>query len=290
MIFSTQNEVLVNRFGEIKACDMLMDAGYKAIDFTFYDEKTAFAMKSDYKAIARELRARADARGVIFNQSHAPFGKGHDHYTNETVPKRFPRIFETSALLGVKQVVVHPVQIRPYYGHEKELFEHNVKFYKELAPLAKKYGVKIAIENMWMRHPVSGKIIDDICADPKELADMYDALNDDEAFTVCLDIGHVALCGREPSNAINILGHDRLGALHVHDVDYVEDCHTLPGMEKIKWNSVCEALGEINYKGELTLEADMFLMRYDDEFLPTAVRFMAEVAKNLADKVDKYRK
>ncbi len=288
MIFSTQNEVLVSRFGEIKACDMLMDAGYKAIDFTFYDEKRAFALKDGYKELAKELRLRADSRGVIFNQGHAPFGGGFDHYTKETVPK-FPRIFETFQLLGVKQAVVHPVQIRPYFGREKEIFDYNVKFFKDLSPIAKEYGVKIAIENMWMRHPISNKIIDDICANPQELADLYDALDDEKAFTICLDVGHIPLCGREPANAIKLLGHDRLGALHVHDVDYITDCHTLPGMEKINWDSVCRALGEIDYKGEFTLEADNFLINYSDDFLPTAVRFMADVAKHLSDKVDEYR-
>ncbi len=288
MIFSTQNDVAVSRFGEIKGCDMLMDAGYKAIDFTFYNADKAFVVKEGYKELAKELKARADARGVIFNQSHSPFGGGFEHYKNVIIPQ-LERFLEASALLGVRQTVVHPVQKRPYFGHEKEIFDYNVKFYKSLAPLAKEYGVKIAIENMWMRNHVSNKITDDICADPQELADMYDALDDDKAFTVCLDVGHVPLCCREPADAIRTLGHDRLGALHVHDVDYISDCHTLPGMEKINWESVCHALGEIDYKGEFTLEADNFLINYSDEFLPTAMRFMADVAKHLSDKVDEYR-
>ena len=47
-------------------------------------------------------------------------------------------------------------------------------------------------------------------------------------------------------------------------IDYVDDLHTLPGVEKINWENVCRALGEIDYKGEFTLEADNFLKNFDD--------------------------
>ena len=140
----------------------------------------------------------------------------------------------------------------------------NVDFYKSLAPYAKKCGVKIAIENMWQTHPVSRHITDDILADPSDLVRMYDTLADPEAFTICLDLGHVALCGREPDAAIRTIGNERLGALHVHDVDYVSDLHTLPGVSKINWNNVCKALADINYRGSFNLEADSFFLGFPD--------------------------
>ena len=167
--------------------------------------------------------------------------------------------------------------------------EINMEFYGKLARYAKDSGVKIAIENMWQVHPVTGRICDDVCADPNELALYYDTLGDSEAFTVCLDIGHVALCGREPEDAVRILGNERLGALHVHDVDYIEDCHTLPGTRRINFDKVCMALAEIDYKGDFTLEADSFLMGYPDDFKTTALGFMAQTAKYYAEKTEKYR-
>jgi sugar phosphate isomerase/epimerase len=142
---------------------------------------------------------------------------------------------------------------------------------------------------MWQNRPVTGYICDDVCADPRELNRYYDALNDPEAFTVCLDLGHVALCGREPQDAIRTIGHDRLGALHVHDVDYVHDLHTLPGSARINWDAVCRALADIDYKGEFTLESDGFLNKYDVEFRPTATRFMADVCKHLTGKIEAYK-
>jgi sugar phosphate isomerase/epimerase len=182
--------------------------------------------------------------------------------------------------------VVHPLQQGRYYGRERELFDMNMDFYRSLIPLSDKHGIKIAIENMWQTHPVTHRICDDVCANPHELAAYFDTLNDPEHFTVCLDIGHVALCGREPQDAIRVLGHDRLGALHVHDVDYINDLHTIPYLGRVNWSAVVDALADIRYSGEFTMESDAFLARYPNDFLPTATKFMADTTKYLAEKLE----
>ena len=287
MLFSSQSSTLNRRLGLEKAIDVMMDAGYPCIDISLFDHNE-YLFADDWKDIAQNIRQKVDARGVFFNQAHAPFGGGYEHYTSVLVPQ-FPRVFEFCEILGVRQIVIHPLQKGRYYGHEKELFDLNMDFYRSLLPLSEKHGIKICIENMWQNHPVSRHICDDVCADPHELAAYYDTLNDPDHFTVCLDIGHVALCGREPEDAIRILGHDRLGALHVHDVDYVSDLHQLPGMSKINWNAVLQALADIQYSGEFTLEADNFLHRFDLEYLPTAAKFMADTAKYMADKIDELK-
>ena len=283
MLFSSQTERLNHRVGIERTVELMIDAGFPCIDISMFSSNE-FLFCDDWEAIARRLRQMADARGVIFNQAHAPFGGGYDHYTTVLVPQ-FPRVFAFCEILGIPKIVVHPLQRGRYYGHEAELFEMNMEFYRSLVPLSDRHGVKICIENMWQNHPVSRHICDDVCADPHELAAYYDTLGDPEHFTVCLDIGHVALCGREPEDAIRILGHERLGALHVHDVDYVSDLHQLPGMARINWDPVLRALADIRYSGELTLEADNFLGHFDNDFAPTALRFMADTARHMADKI-----
>ena len=287
MLFSSQSSTLNRRLGLEKAVDVMMDVGYPCIDISLFDHNE-YLFAENWKDIAHNIRQKVDARGVFFNQAHAPFGGGYEHYTSVLVPQ-FPRVFEFCEILGVRQIVIHPLQKGRYYGHERELFDLNMCFYRSLVPLSEKHGIKICIENMWQNNPVSRHICDDVCADPHELATYYDTLNDPDHFTVCLDIGHVALCGREPEDAIRILGHDRLGALHVHDVDYVSDLHQLPGMSKINWNYVLQALADIQYSGEFTLEADSFLHRFDLEYLPTAANFMANTAKYMADKIEELK-
>lgn len=284
MLYSCQTCHLASRLGIHAAVDAMLDAGYPALDISLFGNN-GFMLADDWRETAKALRGKAEDRGAVFNQAHAPFGGGFEHYTKNLIPT-FPRVFEFCEELGVRQIVVHPLQQGRYYGRERELFDMNMDFYRSLIPLSDKHGIKIAIENMWQTHPITHRICDDVCANPHELAAYFDALNDPAHFTVCLDIGHVALCGREPEDAIRILGHDRLGALHVHDVDYVSDLHTIPYLGRINWSNVITALADIGYKGEFTMESDAFLARYPNDFLPTATRFMADTTKYLAEKLE----
>ena len=288
MLYSTSIDLITRRpaIGLFRGVEMLMDAGFPALDLSLFEYN--FVMADDYRETAARLKAMTAARGVVFKQSHAPFGGGFEKYFGQTAPN-LPRVIEFAGLCGVRNIVIHPLQRGRYYGQEQELFEMNMEFYSSLAPYAKNAGVKIAIENMWHRHPVNGYIVDDVCANPHELAKYYDTLNDPEAFTVCLDLGHVALCGREPEDAVKIIGH-RLGAIHAHDVDYVNDLHYLPGVGKLNWAAICRSLAEVGYNGDFTLEASYFPKNYPDAHMPSVLRFMSETAAFYAGEVERYKK
>ena len=286
MLFSNQTEFLGGKYGLVRAVEMMIEAGYPAIDISMFDIH-ACPFTDDYREVADTLNAMAAETGVKFVQAHAPFG-AYDRYVNEMIPL-LPRAFEFCSLLGIESMVVHPIMRGHYYGHEQEHFDMNIKFYQAIAPLARTNKVKIAIENMWDRHPVTGRICDHVCADPHELCRYYDTLNDPEIYTVCLDLGHVALCGREPEDAVRIIGRDRLGCIHAHDVDYISDLHTLPGAARLNWDAVARALGEIDYKGVFNMEADCFLAGFMEEHYPAVTKFMADTARVIANKIDLYR-
>lgn len=286
MLFSTQTMFLANKYGLVRAVEMLIEAGYPAIDISMFDLKSC-PFTDDYREVAKALRDMADKAGVRFIQAHAPFGR-YDVYVNDMIPL-FPRAFEFCSLLGIENIVVHPIMKGDYYGRAEEHFDINMRFYRALAPLARTNKVKIAIENMWGRHRVTGRICDQVCADPHELVRYYDELNDPEVYTVCLDLGHVALCGREPEDAIRIIGHDRLGCIHAHDVDYVDDLHTLPGVAKLRWDNICRALGEIDYRGSFNLEADEFFKGFMEEHYVSVTKFMSDTSRCMANKIDLYR-
>ncbi len=273
--------------GFTRGIELYMDGGFETLDMMFEGMNKNLADGS-FRDMIKEVKALADSRGVSFNQAHAPFGGGPKIYTEEKLPL-MPMVFEASAMLGIKDVVVHPVTYFKYHGVVEELFELNMKTYRALAPIAKNYGVRIAIENMWTNDPATGKIIDCICSSAEEHIRYYDTLSDPEAFTLCLDVGHTVLCGRDPADVIRRLGRDRLGALHVHDVDFGSDMHTVPYQGCIDFESLCRALGEIDYKGDLTLETTYFTHKIPDEALVQAISFMSKIAKKLADKVDSYR-
>jgi sugar phosphate isomerase/epimerase len=56
-----------------------------------------------------------------------------------------------------------------------------------------------------------------------------------------------------------------LHALHVHDNDYIDDRHTLPGLGRMDWEEIMKALAEIDYDGDFTYEADNFLVNIPRE-------------------------
>ncbi len=281
---------VVSRFGIGDAIAMVADAGFDALDFSFInmrDTKSnvyAAMMGDDYRSVCEEALRTAKAHGAVFNQAHAPFGGGYESYMSNLVPM-FPRMFECCAIMGIPTVVVHPIQRGRFYGHEDEMLALSIDFYKSLIPLCKEYGVKVAVENMWQTDN-RNYIVDDTLASPEQFCACVDALPA-EHFTACLDIGHVELCGREAKDLIRALGHDRLGALHVHDVDRIRDLHTLPYLGKLNWNDITEALRDIDYKGDFTYETEGFLHPFDDEFIPTALRFMHDVGRHLIEKVGK---
>ena len=116
MLFSNQTEFLAKKYGLVRAVEMMIEAGYPAIDITMWDINSA-PFTDDYRLIAAELKAMADISGVKFVQAHAPFGGGYDRYLNELIPL-FPRAFEFCSLLGIENIVVHPIMKGHYYGHE----------------------------------------------------------------------------------------------------------------------------------------------------------------------------
>ena len=95
----------------LQSADMLMDAGFTALDLTL-DAKLSHVRESavftdEYKLLARELRDRAEARGVIYNQAHAPF-------PSERFTDILPRSIEFASLLGARAIVVHPIHNMEY--------------------------------------------------------------------------------------------------------------------------------------------------------------------------------
>lgn len=273
------------KIGYEKTISLAQDAGFDALDIGFFDMKTGESpfLCDDYKAVCDRMISFVRDRGLYFNQAHAPFGAPYDKYIAESVP-HFPRMFECCARLGVETVVIHPVQDGQFYLHEDEMLEKSVKFYKELIPMAKEYGVRIATENMWQRD-ARGYVVDDTCASPEHFCAVVDAV-DSEWLTACLDIGHVALCGRDPYDFICKLGRERLTALHVHDNDLTRDMHIAPYHGKIDWDRVCLGLREIGYKGDFTYEVDTILKNTPESVYPDMMKYIHSIGRHLISKIE----
>ncbi len=287
MKLSTTTDRLQEKFGIYKAIDILSEAGYDAIDFSQFDKEVYGAEHS--KDYYLELRKYAEDKGMCFNQSHAPFASSFEE--EEKTAKRFDEIvtaIKRASYLGVKNIIVHPCQHLKYHveGNPEKLFEYNMEFYGKLIPYCEEYEIKVALENMWQ---YTGMINHSTCSRPEEFVRYLDGL-DNDCFVACLDMGHAALVREDIGDFVKKLGNKRLQCLHVHDVDGTNDSHTLPFFGATDWEKVMKALAEIDYKGDLTFEADSFMNNKPDVLLLDCAKLMAKTGKYLVSQFENYKK
>ena len=284
MLLSTQTREVFCHYGIDAGLKIFANAGYDALDFSLYVPKYYNEKNKDFFV---ETRKKAESLGLSFNQAHAPF---HSSMTDENeTKKRFSEItraMEYASILGVKNIIVHPCQHLEYRKNKERLFEINMDFYNRLKPYCEEFGIKVALENMWQS--VGQKILRSTCSTPEEFIRYLDGL-DERYFTACLDLGHTFLVCEEPDVFIRKLGAKRLTALHVHDVDGIDDLHTLPYFGLIDWDSVAHALADIGYKGDFTFEADGFLHGKPPELYPEYERLMAKTGRYIIDKINNYK-
>lgn len=284
MLLSTNTADVLRHFTGKEAVDLLCDAGFDAMDFSFFDEKW-YAEDLD-ESVFTQLRRYAEGKGMCFNQAHAPFHSSFPE--NDKTEARFQDIVRSirrAGLLGVKGVVVHPVQHLKYAdeGVPERLFEMNMEFYSRLIPYCQKYGVQVFVENMWQYHPWP-KITHSTCSRPEEMNRYLDSLNS-PWIAGCLDVGHASLVGQSPAAFAEAMGAKRLMAMHVHDVNKTEDIHTIPYQGVIDWDALMAALGQMGYQGDLTFECDGFLKKLLPQLYPDALRLLAKTGRNLMEKM-----
>lgn len=268
--------------GVVDAIKLNCEAGFEGIDLSvapaFYE--------SGYEALISEAKSVAASYGVPFVQSHGPIPKIttlSDEAGREAIIFKLRRAIEVSGALGVRNMIIHPVRLAD--GSHEDQLGYNLEFYSDIIPDAKAAGVRLAIENMCgYKTDCNGEPVKHVCKTPEELKRYIDAFGT-EIITGCLDTGHARISGEAPNEFVRMLGRERLSALHVQDCDGVGDLHTLPFLSKIEWHSFAKALADIDYQGDITLEAVLFMKNMPVEMYPAAAKFMAETARWLRDTV-----
>ena len=295
MIISTTTDWFAKKFGEHDAVKYLSKVGFNAFDYSMFNvlgyngTLTHPIMRSDYREYAQSLRKTADENNITCNQAHAPFpsyipnpNDDQEKY-NEIILPAIVRAMEVSAILGAKNIIVHPITL----DDSKKQKDMNLEFYNKLLPYCKKFNIKIALENMWGWDDEHNKVTPAVCSTGAEFADYLDSL-DKAWFVACIDVGHGEMQGAGDSTTelIYALGRDRLKALHIHDNDKIHDSHTLPFIGKINWDAIMKALKDINYDGDFTFEADSFLIGFPPELYLSAASLMFDVGRYFVTKYE----
>ena len=242
----------------------------------------------------RTFKAAADKNGIVYSQCHAPFPlwvKGCDNF-NAYMVTVMEKICAAAHELGCPAIVAHPISRTL---REVEI-ETNLAMYRSFMPFAKKYGVKICLENMFSG--AGGRLSEASCADADETVFYIDKLNEEagaDLFGYCFDIGHANLMKRNMREFINRLGKERLTCLHIHDNDGQDDLHLAPYTQvrlrskcnwSTDWEGVIEGLRDIGYDGALAFETFRVTELTPRELWPASLTYIASVGHYFKSRIE----
>lgn len=289
MRLSTSTGNIAARLGLLEALKAIKEAGFEAYDFSLRPlTKTPDSplMREDYLDFLREVKQTADELGLVCNQAHGTFPpeKYGDEEYNKATFARIVREIEAAAYVGAPVIVIHAVKPLP---KEVDAWAENLRFYRSLIPYCEKFGIKVAVENLFEYDDKRERRKPCFIGTSEKLAAFMDELGYDW-FTVCFDVGHAAINVEDPEDAIRTLGK-RIGCVHIHDNDFVNDRHTIPYLGKTNWDEVCKAFAEIGYEGDFTSEACTYEGSFPAELVPAALQLEVSVFRHLMAKIESYR-
>ena len=282
---------IVSIVGQDEAIRLIAKGGYDCLDFSMGNlvRDDSPWLEPDYKEKAQHVVDLCKENGICVGQIHTPFTfrwEDPKDYEKKAIPNTI-RSLEVAGLIGAPIAIVHPLHHLSYKDYGGMEYEQNLDFYRVLLPYAKKFGVKIATENMF-QYDTLGNTVQDMYADIDELKRAMDTIADDD-FVLCVDVGHCGL-GRccTAGDMIRALGHDYVKALHIHDNDNLRDRHTIPFLGVLDWDDICSALREIRYDGDFCMEVlGGYYKRFTDpELLVKAIAFANDIGRYLAKKIE----
>ncbi len=234
-----------------KILDRLSQVGFSCLDmaFDYCQSKDHPFIGEHWREWAGELRKQADGLGVRYTHSHACRDASSRSVYME-------RCFEVCAILGIKYLVVHPVfkLNDAVITDDEEFVRVNAEAISYWLPYAEANGVIILSENILWGSSIK----------PWVIADLVKAVNHPN-FGWCFDTGHVNCSGL----TVSVLRDVAVVPLSLHMQDNQglrgRDEHLLPGDGSIDWKEFLDILHEIEYQGDLVLEAHHQTLDAPDE-------------------------
>jgi len=292
-------------------CKMYRENGIEGVDFgfdcytvrnghgeNFFSSKTIDELKTFFTTYKEAF----ERHGIEVCQTHPPFPvykfvdseKETKEEFNARALDATKKTIELTAFLGSRYAVVHPIH-GTLDMYSDELKKANMKFYSSIMDDAKKNGVTVCLENMWVRNS-GGTIVDSVCSDPREACDYIDTLNDmagEELFGFCFDVGHANLTGKNMRSALRTLGK-RVKVLHIHDTDKLDDKHTIPyayvgakASPLTDYERFIAGLRDIGYEGDINFEITNAFKVFPTPTHPALCGLVASIGRYFADEMSK---
>lgn len=264
-----------------------MDLCYAA-GFRHFDLHLGAQAHEGYPLAQDEWESWVDAVGEKAAKLNVTICQGHSfHYkTHESTDmrlnrawyeERFRRSIVAAHRLGIQWLVMHACDFNddPEYDFDKAR-AFNLRYWQPFVELAVSLDVGIAFENLY----ASGQHAR-YCSEVDELIDLVDTFRDPHV-GVCWDTGHAHVAGQDQPSAIRKLG-SRLKAMHIHDNHGLPkgDEHLLPFFGTLDWPSIMQAVHEIGYDNNFSLEVKQALHHLPPELCGDMLRFMYSLGHEL---------
>lgn len=200
---------------------------------------------------------------LFITQAHAPqpaYLAGYPEVTDYCI-RIYGRLIEFCEYIGCPRLVIHGIDYKfdNTVDPPEEIDRLNRHLFESLIPTMLRCNVMVCMENLYVRKYRTSNddvFIEGPAADPTATAQLIDALNEKagkEIFGLCLDTGHMHIVRKDARTYIPILGK-RIKALHLNDNNCSSDDHLVPLSGNAEWDSICKALRNVGYSGDINFE------------------------------------
>ncbi len=195
--------------------------------------------------LASEAMAEKAISGILTPTVHLPHCDGFDlSSVDETQRKKaienHTEILKLLLPLEPKIAVIHPSCGDVEDSEAEARINALIKSFKELCPVFKNMGVKVAVENLTQVSMVqTGEVINRII---DEVGDNIGA---------CFDVNH--LFGQTHKDFIRSVGK-RIITMHMSDNDGIAEKHLFPGDGVIDFKEIIEEMQRLDYTGTMVFE------------------------------------
>ncbi len=256
-------------------------AGFTAIDWMLgggantrspdYEGKCIFEKSLDEViAYYADEYAAICKNGLRIAQAHAPqpaYVAGHPEITEYCI-RIYKRLIEFCQYVGCPRLIIHGVDYKfdNTVDPPEEIDRLNRHLFTALIPTMLQCNVTVCMENLYVRKYRTSNddlFIEGPASDPYATAQLIDELNEKagkEIFGMCLDTGHMHIVRKDARTYIPIIGK-RIKALHLNDNNCFADDHLVPLSGSAEWASICKALKDAGYSGDINFEVSFAKIR-----------------------------
>lgn len=279
-----------SREGELSVAESVgvcVNAGFDNIEIDLSRGAGARALAAEnWETAISEIRDAINAAGARVVSAHAPHNPRL--YMPEGAPDaseraEFEKLLARSAraayILGAEILVVHPVDNHVDAEYDRKVnVATNIAYLSEVCAEAKKYGLRIAVENVYYSSVY--RLRRRFGESAEEVACLADKLG----VRVCWNCGHAHPVTMDQGRAIEKLG-ERIILLHLSDSKGNTDAGLPPmiGSGNIKWEGIMPSLSRIGYEGYAILDADQYLAGIPAVLQPDAAALARTMCRRLEE-------